>query len=224
MGYIYKIINNINGMTYVGQTTKSLEKRWKEHLSSSSNCRYLKSALSKYGIDNFTFTLICICFDSDLNRFEVKYIETLDTIVPKGYNLRKGGNNGKHNQETKKKISDSLTGRTDILYAKRQLGIPLSVETKRKISESLTGRTYAKRQLGVPLTAETREKISISCKESAKGKGTSVNQYDLNNNFIKHFVSITDASKDVNGDRSHIRKCCNKTRLTAYGFKWCFKC
>lgn len=222
MGYIYKIVNNINGMTYVGQTTTSLEKRWKEHLSLSSNCRYLKSALNKYGIDNFIFTLICICFDSDLNRFEVKYIESLNTIVPNGYNIRNGGKNGKHSEETKIKISNTLRGRTDIIHAKPQLGIPMLEETKKKISESLIGKPKP-RKTGIPLSSETKKKISISCKESAKLKGTPVNQYDLNYCFIKHFASITHASKEINCDRCHIRKCCNGTRKSAGGFKWNFE-
>lgn len=220
MGYIYKIKNIINGMTYVGQTINSLEKRWKYHILPSSNCRYLKSAFKKYGIHNFEFKLICICFDSDLNYFETKYIQTLNTIVPNGYNLREGGSNGRHNEETKKKISKTLTGRTDIIHAKTQLGIPLSEETKKKISESLKGRPKPRPKTGKPLPEETKHKISIACKEAYKTKGVHVSQYDLNNNFIQHFISITEASKQTNADRSHIRKCCNGARHTANGFKW----
>ena len=37
-----------------------------------------------------------------------------NTIVPNGYNLREGGNSGRHNEETKKKISETLKNRTDI--------------------------------------------------------------------------------------------------------------
>jgi group I intron endonuclease len=195
MGYIYKITNIINGMMYIGQTTSSLEKRWKEHLKPSSNCRYLKSALKKYGIDNFNFKLICICFDSDLDNVEIEYIEMLNTLVPNGYNLRQGGNKGKHSEGTKKKISDALIG-----------------------------RSKPRPKTGIPLSEETKKKISISCKEKSKIKenGTNVNQYSLNNHFIKHYLSITDASNEINGDRSHIRKCCNGTRQTAYGFKWSY--
>jgi hypothetical protein len=35
--YIYKITNKINGMTYIGQTTFPIEKRWEEHIKSSKD-------------------------------------------------------------------------------------------------------------------------------------------------------------------------------------------
>lgn len=110
MGYIYKITNIINKTMYIGQTI-NLEDRWKKHKHFNSNCRYLKYAINKYGIDNFKFELICICFDEDMNKLEIEYMKKYNTLVPNGYNLREGGNSGKHNIETKKKIGDSLRGR-----------------------------------------------------------------------------------------------------------------
>ena len=47
-----------------------------------------------------------------------------------------------------------------------------------------------------------------------------INQYDLNNNFIKQFDSINDAAKEHNIDRSSIGKCCKEIHKTASGFKW----
>ena len=104
MGFIYKIVNKINGMIYIGQTIKSIEERWRHHKQPASNCRYLKNAFKKYGIDKFDFKIICICFDEDLDKFEIHYIESLNTLVPNGYNIRSRGNGGLQNEETKKKI------------------------------------------------------------------------------------------------------------------------
>ena len=140
MGYIYRIINKITNQNYIGQTTQDLYERWRQHKQKKSNCRYLKSAFNKYGIENFDFKLICIGFDDNLNDLEIYYIKKYNCIVPNGYNLRSGGNNGgKHNEETKKKISETLKNRIDIVRSKSQLGKPHTEEVKNKISKALTG-------------------------------------------------------------------------------------
>ena len=108
MGYIYTITNKTDNKTYVGQTVRELDTRWKDHLKKRSNCRYLKSAINKYGVDNFVFKLVCITFDNMLDDMEIQYIQKYNCLVPNGYNLRLGGNSGTHNAETKQKISESL--------------------------------------------------------------------------------------------------------------------
>ena len=108
MGYIYKITNKITKQSYVGQTIMDLDERWRQHCKPNSNCRYLKSSIKKYGVDSFEFKLICVCFDNDLDKYECFYMNKYNTIVPNGYNLREGGNSGKHHEETKTKISETL--------------------------------------------------------------------------------------------------------------------
>lgn len=217
MGFIYKIVNKINGKIYIGQTTTNLEERWRQHCRIESNCRYLKYAFEKYGINNFNFIMICVCFDEDLNQYEIKYMEKLNSMAPNGYNLREGGKGGKHHEETKKKISKTLKDRTDIVRTKPQLGKPLSQETKKKISNSLKLRTDLVRKfpswLGKTHTEETKKIMS----EKHKIK---INQYDLNNNFIQSFNSISEAGKKTNIDRSTIGKCCKGMYKTAGNFKW----
>lgn len=133
MGYIYTITNKIDNKTYVGQTIQDLEARWKDHRKTHSNCRYLRSAIKKYGIDNFVFKLLCITFDNQLDDMEIKYIEKYNCLVPNGYNLRLGGNSGRHNAETKQKISETLKKKfaNGLINSK-----PLSEITKKKISEA----------------------------------------------------------------------------------------
>jgi hypothetical protein len=108
MGYIYKIKNKNDNKIYIGQTTQDLERRWKGHRKNSSNCRYLKSAFKKYGVENFDFQLVCITFDNQLDDMEIKYIEQYNCLVPNGYNIRLGGNSGKHHEDTKRKIGETL--------------------------------------------------------------------------------------------------------------------
>jgi predicted GIY-YIG superfamily endonuclease len=36
---VYKITNNVNGKTYIGKTSRSLEKRFSEHCSASNTAK-----------------------------------------------------------------------------------------------------------------------------------------------------------------------------------------
>lgn len=224
MGFIYKIVNKINWKIYVGQTTKTLlEDRFKEHRKPTSNCRYLLNSFKKYGIYNFEFIMIEDCLDSDLNELEIMYISSHNSLVPNGYNLKSGGNSGgKHHEETKKKISETLKGRTDI---KRGcwVGRHHTEETKKKISEALKGihRTEETKnkmseiRSGKRHTEKSKEKMRSSNKTQIP-----VNQYDLEGNFIKQFASVSDASRQTNVVRESIGKCCNNVRQTAGGSMW----
>jgi group I intron endonuclease len=78
MGFIYKITNTIDNMSYIGQTIHTIQERFKDHCKPSSNCRYLKNAIKKYGKDNFRIELICTCVNEELNEKEKYYIEHLD--------------------------------------------------------------------------------------------------------------------------------------------------
>ena len=56
-------------------------------------------------------------------------------------------------------------------------------------------------------------------------KGKVVFQYDLNNNFLKEWLSISDIERELGYKRSVISKCClNKPHCkTAYGYIWKYK-
>jgi group I intron endonuclease len=53
-GMIYLIQNNITQKVYVGQTTRDIETRFKEHCRRSSNCKKLSNSINKYGKNNFS--------------------------------------------------------------------------------------------------------------------------------------------------------------------------
>lgn len=232
MGYIYRITNKITKQNYIGQTVMDLNERWKKHCSPRSNCRYLKSAIKKYGVESFEFKLICICFDTDLDRYECFYINKFNSIVPNGYNLRDGGNTSRHHEETKNKISDTLKNRTDIIRSKPQLGKPHTEEIKKKISNALKGRklnpqTIQKRQLTISLyDSNKKEEINSKISNSKKGNiktSKVVEQYDLNKNLVNVFPSISDAANELEVCRSSIKRCCDGIYKNVKGYVWKFK-
>jgi group I intron endonuclease len=75
MSYIYVITNDINGKQYVGQTSGSLEKRFKQHINDmnkrSEEKRPLYSAMKKYGIEHFYITLIEECSYKEVDKKEI---------------------------------------------------------------------------------------------------------------------------------------------------------
>jgi group I intron endonuclease len=95
MGCIYKIINKVNKMLYIGQTIQPDPYiRWKSHLydaARSRGCPILGSAIRKYGANAFEFKIILLCFNEDCNELEKQYIAKLKTITPNGYNAHPGG-------------------------------------------------------------------------------------------------------------------------------------
>ncbi len=126
--FVYLITNTINGKRYVGQTRRTLARRWKQH-QVSKGCCALNSAIQKYGVENFTIEPICEPPTIELmNEFEKEYIERYCTLVPNGYNLMTGGPAPQHSEETRKKISDA------------HMGKKASAEARHKMSESRKGK------------------------------------------------------------------------------------
>jgi len=208
MGYIYKIRNKIDNKIYVGQTIGDLERRWKTHLNTGSNCRYLKSAINKYGVDNFEFKLVCITFDNQLDDMEIKYIEQYNCLVPDGYNLRLGGNSGRHNAETKQKISETLKKRYDndiIRLNNTRIGKPLSEITKKKLSEAHKGKQKSQESINKSIISRRKNKVI---------------QLDIDGNRLNSFDSCKEAGEYIGTTTSNICMCCNGKTKTAKGYFW----
>lgn len=106
---VYKITNKINNKVYIGQTIISIRKRWTSHcsLSKSVHRSAIRSAIQKYGKDNFEIKVIAKCNSIDeLNHREKYYISLFKSLAPNGYNLESGGNLKKTvSLETRAKIS-----------------------------------------------------------------------------------------------------------------------
>lgn len=106
---IYKITNLINGKVYIGQTTRSLKKRWYEHCNefkTRKNCLAIHSAIKTYGKDNFLVEEIDHATDKiDLSKKEQYWIAYYNSISPNGYNLTSGGEHTTFTPEALKRMS-----------------------------------------------------------------------------------------------------------------------
>ena len=114
MGYIYKIINQITGKVYIGQTNlPTIQDRFNEHIKKMKAHvnRYLYDAMNCYGVDNFTIEEIEQCDKENLDEKEtywIAYYKSNDKNF--GYNMTPGGGGGdtwKNNPHKEKTIEKS---------------------------------------------------------------------------------------------------------------------
>lgn len=185
---IYKITNKMNGKVYIGQTTKTLELRWKQHCNAKSCCTHLKNAIQKYGAENFTVEQIDIaCTQSELNSKECFWIKHYNSVAPNGYNLTTGGEHPTITDVTREKLSKAHKGKKphafDEVFRKKlsefaktrigeknpMYGRKHSDETKKRMSEVNVGRVSPNK--GKILS----DKIKLKISQSLQGKYTSEN-------------------------------------------------
>ena len=162
-GIVYIATNTVNGKQYVGQTRRSLEKRWQLHLQSARNgsTGALHRAILKYGAEAFKIEQIDVASSlEELNKKEAHCVDTLKTLAPAGYNLTSGGDSFLLSEEARQKISEAAVGRIFSDKTRKKLSEAasnrvVSDETRRRLSEANRGHVVLQ---------ETREKISKSRK------------------------------------------------------------
>ena len=112
---IYKIVNLVNGKTYIGQSVDILNHRWPNHIcclnSGIHHNKHLQYAWFKYGEENFGFVIIEECQEDQLDAKEMYYINLYKSYIPEfGYNKTLGGEGGRATEETRAKMSESHKG------------------------------------------------------------------------------------------------------------------
>lgn len=93
--YVYKITNKITGKFYIGVTTKTPDIRWRGHVKSAKQdkikTRFYES-LRAHGEENFIVETLEKCSSKEeMLQREIFWIKELNTLLPSGYNTRKGG-------------------------------------------------------------------------------------------------------------------------------------
>lgn len=169
-GIIYKATNNIDGKTYVGYNTTTLDKRKYQHhrLSEDGNDpnNYFHNAIRLHGKDNFTWEVLKECN----NQLMLNLMETFMIMVhhshytENGYNLTWGGEGGDtftsnpRKEEIRKSMSIVKLGKLKSEETKQRMRKPKSEETKKKMSEWQKGEKSF--MYGKHLSKETKKKLS----------------------------------------------------------------
>ena len=191
---IYKITNQLNGHSYIGQSIH-IEQRWEEHLYKSSGCSLLKYALYKYGKENFTFEVIEECTQFKLNEREIYWIKYYDTFN-NGYNLTLGGSGVvKYSIET---IYETFCQTNSMQKTAQQIGC--HVNTVRSVL----------REYGIN-SSECQEAKPVECIDPTTLQ------------TIRTFDSIQEAVDAMHVERATILMALKGINKTSCGYYWQFK-
>ena len=111
-GIIYKITNIINNKIYIGQTTLSFYRRYRDGFKKCHNA-YLQRSIDKYGLNNFKVEILAKNKSiKELDKLEIELINEYDSCNPEhGYNMKTGGGHCKHTEESLKRISKATRGK-----------------------------------------------------------------------------------------------------------------
>lgn len=213
MGYIYCITNVINGKKYIGKTTFSVTKRFREHCKDSTNDKYkdraLYKAMNKYGVENFLVETLIECDDEELSSYEILFIEELDTYK-NGYNFTIGGD-GKQLFSHKEIIKLNKEGLSNTEIAQKLQCCPSLVK------EVLYSVGLCSNKV---LTGSCKSPITVIRMGKSGG-------------IIEEYSSIAEAGKWLvnngyakvynGGVRQKISLVCQGKLKTAYSFKWKYK-
>lgn len=191
---------------YVGKTN-NIKRRFAQHKSKKclekTGSKKLASWILKLLSNNLLpiMEIIEECDDNwaEREKYWISYYSNTNLC-----NLSNGGEGVGHNDYTKSKIKNALTGR------KR------SDEEKQAISKAMIGKKRGKytnteghkKRYENP---EERKKCSIKLRKK-------VGQYDLENNLIQEFESLREASRQLNIDCGSISKCCRNKQKQCGGF------
>lgn len=197
MGYIYKITNIVNNKVYIGQTTKTVEARWKQHKHSSVSKKYaLYYAMRKYGIDNFKIETLEQCDNKDLDEKEIEWIAFYNSYR-EGYNMTLGGS-GASNYDYEAIYKMWQEGK-DIFEIHEKIGC-----RREKIYEILL--SYNVEKENIDKYRRKREKKNIL-------------QYSRNGILVNEYYTLEDASQKVNSCIENIGRACRQGS-TAEGYFW----
>lgn len=224
-GIIYKISNDINNKCYIGQTTSSLSHRWSGHKQEAKSLIHhnkLYTAMHEIGLEHFNIELIEEYQDITPQNLDIReqyWIEQYDSFY-NGYNGTKGGKIGYRN--SKPLLCYTLSGKLYKEYdtvgeAANDLNInydAIITYLCHPLQETCGGFQFKYKD-------SEREMKDYSQRSNFNAKKCYFIQYNLDGQYINHYLSIKEASQQTNCQESGITRCIIGQIQYSGNYIWC---
>lgn len=203
---IYVITNRVTGKTYIGQTSKTIEQRFKKHIQDSiygtKKNKLLYEAIRMYGKENFQIDAIETCDESIADQREQFWIKKFQSFGENGYNATIGGQAYKpYYYETIANYLQDGKGTKEIIA---EIGCCRDLIYK-------VAHIYG---LQIPKSSHNKPIIQLSTDMRIVHRFCSIGEAAI-------AISKTMPDTPIHTIRSSISRCCNQgNRKTAYGFIW----
>lgn len=197
---VYMHTNKLNGMKYIGITSKDVDKRWVNGRGYRTG--KFKNAIIKYGWENFNHEILKINLsEEEAKKLEIFYIKKLKTNNRNfGYNLTEGGDGTRGMQPCLgRKMSES----EKTMRSKALMGHIISEETKRKIGEANKGKTTGMK--GMRHSQKTIEKLKNTIQGRYIGSENPKAKKVINIKTMKIYGSAKELSQELNVAYSHFK-------------------
>jgi group I intron endonuclease len=204
--FLYKITNTTNNKCYVGFTSMTIEKRYKEHIRCSKYAdknQKLYNAIRKYGPENFIVEQI-YQGDDALQR-EDEFIKKYDAE----YNMTEGGNKPPSQKGNSWKMSEEAKNKL------RKPKPPRTSEHAEKIASQLRGRKQPEHLVRKRAAANTNPHKPFG--NTNRAKSYIVTHSDGKEEVI---FNIAEFARKYNLSRSSICNVCKGKREHTKGFKF----
>jgi len=225
---IYKISTNVHkNQCYIGSTTRYFYLRWSQHLSDLRKNIHknpiLQNIVNKHGLKCLVFEIIETIENKEKILEREQYWIDLYDSYNKGFNCNPIARNScgrKMKEETKelfyKEVSQySLDG----LYIKTFKSLKEASEITNTDYVTLSNACNLKTKSANNYQwrfGSNRNPITI-----IRIKGSLIlDQYDLNNNFIRRFMSIKDAALYIGCNQNTLSYASAKEGRTSFGYIW----
>ena len=216
---IYTITNKVNGKIYVGRAIG-----WKSRIEchkcdlkyNRHRNAHLQNAYNKHGLENFSFELLEEYEPEFLCSMENYWCNLLNSHHKDfGYNIQPTNpcGNMSHSIETKQKMGKSQKGRIISEEAKRKLSLAMSGRKTGRTPSKKVKEILSKYNKGRKWTEEEIMRRSLTVSKP-------IVQLTKDGEFIREWISATEAAKNFNVDTNAIFIVLSKPDRSSCNSKW----